>query len=108
MATTNILHLSDLHFGDGNPVRGEVLKGLLKVLRKLEPGWQPRILVMSGDLTCKGNPAGYTQLKTWLTGELFPLTGLTPQDCVICPGNHDIDRKVAKFVIGRTERWVSA
>ena len=56
---------------------------------------------MSGDLTSRGNPAGYTDLAAWLTKELFPITGLTPAVCVICPGNHDIDRKLAKSIIGR-------
>ena len=58
MATTNILHLSDLHFGDDH-------------------------LVISGDLTFQGREQGYTELADWLTNKLFPATELTPRDCLL-------------------------
>ena len=105
MATTNILHLSDLHFGwDGDATgradRAEVLNGLIKVVGKLGP---LHILVISGDLTCKGRQQGYTELKEWLP-KLLKAAKLNKKDCVICPGNHDIDRaEVAKLTAKITD-----
>ncbi len=89
----NILHLSDLHFGydrdtTAKQARSEVLNGLVKIAKDL----QPQLLVISGDLTYQGKEQGYTELADWLTNKLFAATGLKPEDCVICPGNHDLDR----------------
>jgi formylglycine-generating enzyme required for sulfatase activity len=103
----SVLHLSDLHFGydrdrTARAQREEALGLLVKPLSKLEPVWKPQILVISGDLTWQGKPEGYTQLADWLKEKLFPATGLTASDCVICPGNHDVDREAAEALQGHT------
>ena len=96
-----LLHLSDLHFGyardaTASAQRTQALGLLMKELGRLDDGWRPDILVISGDLTWQGKLAGYEELRKWLTEKLFPATGLTAANCVICAGNHDIDRKIAK------------
>ena len=96
----NLLHLSDLHFGydqddTARAQRALALDALVKELSRLEAEWRPQILVISGDLTWQGKPAGYTELGEWLTKKLFPATGLTAAGCVVCPGNHDLDRNAA-------------
>jgi formylglycine-generating enzyme required for sulfatase activity len=103
----NLLHLSDLHFGydrdeTARDQRREALDGLLKVLGRLEPEWTPHIVVISGDLAWQGRASGYTELGDWLTTKLFPATGLSAADCVICPGNHDLDRKATRALVKRT------
>ncbi len=103
MPVLNLLHLSDLHFGYnrtnlGKKQRAEALDLLIAALPKLAY----HVLAISGDLTWQGQSAGYTDLKQWLETKLFPATGLTAADCVFCPGNHDIDRKVTKHWIRRT------
>ena len=70
--TINVLHLSDLHFGYGEDAtasaqRALALEGLVRELGGLESEWRPQILVISGDLTWQGKPAGYTKLGEWLT-----------------------------------------
>ena len=103
---TNLLHLSDLHFGDQDATaraqRAGALDLLINELAKLEPDWNPHVLVISGDLSWRGMPAGYTELADWLSKKLFPVTGLTAAECVICPGNHDLDRKKARSLLDRT------
>ncbi|MBK5290284.1 MAG: SUMF1/EgtB/PvdO family nonheme iron enzyme [Acidobacteriia bacterium] len=94
----NLLHLSDLHFGsdhDGTArhQRNGALDPLLEELAKREPKLD--VLVISGDLSWQGKAAGYKELTKWLTGKLFPATGLSPAECVVCPGNHDLDREEA-------------
>lgn len=96
----NILHLSDLHFGydtDKTAIaqRATALRLLCDELKKLDKAWKPDIIVISGDLSWQGRPSGYTELAAWLTTKLFPATALSAQDCIICPGNHDLDREEA-------------
>ena len=102
----NLLHLSDLHFGydkdaTARAQRSESLDLLVKVVADLAADWKPSILVISGDLTWQGRAAGYAELGKWLTKKLFPAAGLTAADCVICPGNHDIDRRAAVSLADR-------
>ena len=104
----NLLHLSDLHFGfdrdqTSRAQRAASLDLLRKELAKLTPDWKPHVLVISGDLSWQGKPEGYTELSQWLTKKLFPDAGLTPADCIICPGNHDLDRKAARSLVDRTQ-----
>ena len=103
----NILHLSDLHFGDDHDKtataqRHSALDSMLAILRSLDPAEKPHIIVISGDLSCKGKAQGYEDLKLWLTDKLFKITELTPADCIICPGNHDVDRDAARGLVRRT------
>ena len=104
----NLLHLSDLHFGydkdaTARDQRTQALDLLVKELRRLTAEWKPNILVISGDLTYQGRPSGYPELAEWLTKKLFPATGLTAADCLVCPGNHDIDREAAFCLLDRTQ-----
>src|SRR5215813_5287896 len=97
----SLLHLSDLHFGydrdqTARTQRAEALDLMLKELGKLEAAWKPQVIVISGDLSWQGKPTGYTELAEWLTKKLFPATARTAEDCIICPGNHDLDRKIAR------------
>jgi 3',5'-cyclic AMP phosphodiesterase CpdA len=103
-----LLHLTDPHFGydkdaTARAQREEALGLLVKEVGKLAGEWKPRVLVISGDLTWQGRPRGYDELGEWLTKKLFPATGLTAADCVVCPGNHDIDREAAFSLEGRTD-----
>ena len=75
----------------------------MKEISGLKVDWKPNILVISGDLTWQGKAAGYTELAEWLTKKLFPATGLTAANCVICPGNHDIDREAAITLEARVD-----
>ena len=75
----------------------------MKVLGGLEREWRPHILALSGDLAWQARPWGYTELAEWLIKKLFPATGLSAADCVICPGNHDLDRNAALSLLDRTQ-----
>jgi formylglycine-generating enzyme required for sulfatase activity len=104
----NLLHLSDLHFGydkdaTARAQRDEALDLLVKEVHRLPTDWKPQILVISGDLTWQGRASGYPELGGWLTNKLFPAAGLKAGDCVVCPGNHDIDREAAACLERRTQ-----
>ncbi|MCX6630035.1 MAG: metallophosphoesterase, partial [Candidatus Solibacter sp.] len=104
----NLLHLSDLHFGYDQDATAQAQRGgsldlLVKEVRKLGADWKPDIVVISGDLTWQGKASGYAALAEWLTRKLLPAAGLGATDCVVCPGNHDIDREAAFCLDARTQ-----
>jgi len=96
-----ILHLSDLHFGwDGDERRRTdrdlALKGLLRLIRKIEPEWKPKIVCITGDIGWKGQASDYAEAGKWIS-EILDLLGLSPEALFLCPGNHDSNRVKAKL-----------
>ncbi len=65
MSTFQILHLSDLHVSaQGNFDRSVVLDPLIIRLKEdLEKGFQPEIVIMSGDIAFSGKPEEYELTK---------------------------------------------
>jgi hypothetical protein len=47
---------------------------------------------VSGDTAWKGRKQDYDKAKTWLR-KLLKILDLTPEDLILCAGNHDIDEK---------------
>jgi hypothetical protein len=92
-----ILHLTDLHFGwrSTSPIdladRQLTLDGILNSLSSLPAMWKPSVIVVSGDLGWAGKNDDYLLASEWLQ-KLITVCGLTWEDIVLCPGNHDIDR----------------
>jgi len=99
MSATTILHLTDLHFGMGSTPkdlaeRKVALDGLFTALMGLPAAWKPEIVCLSGDIGWRGAATDYAEAKEWLKSLLTCLK-LTANDLFLCPGNHDIDRKLA-------------
>jgi predicted MPP superfamily phosphohydrolase len=90
-----ILHLSDLHFEEGTSPRAS-LRWLLQDLRQDDRNF-PAIehveyLVLSGDLTHRGDDAGFDVARQFVE-HLIDELGLSSLRCVFVPGNHDIQRR---------------
>lgn len=102
---TRILHLSDLHFGAGDdPVVR--LEPLLSDLR--DKCWGPRgacpeYLVISGDLTNSASAAEFEKVHQFLDG-LMKALNISPERCVICPGNHDASWDTPDMYVWQPER----
>lgn len=102
-AIATILHISDLHFGwEGGDAsqKGErevSLNGLLSELSKLDVQWKPSIVCLTGDVGWSGAESNYTEAKGWLD-RLIECCSLDYQRLVVCPGNHDVFRQVARKV----------
>jgi hypothetical protein len=96
-----ILHLTDIHFGwegdnpSGQADRKVCLDGLLNEVKKLEGSWRPTVICLTGDIAWRGSTSDYDEARTWLEG-LLQVCGLTYAELVICPGNHDVIRPVAR------------
>ncbi|MGI9951090.1 metallophosphoesterase [Moorellaceae bacterium AZ2] len=91
-----ILHLSDLHFGaekgnaSGLDDREVVLRSLIDFIRAQPEEWHPQIVCISGDIGFAGKESDYAAAAKWLK-QLIDATGLSPNDIILCPGNHDAD-----------------
>lgn len=97
----NILHLSDLHFGDESITdstrRKNVLDKLIDILKNEDKSWKPHLMVISGDIGWKGAKDDYQLAKEWLHRLLSTLE-LTANELITCVGNHDIDLDDAEFL----------
>lgn len=84
--TATLLHISDPHFGDTNSVltRHEVECVLRNLLN--EAG-QDVLVVVSGDISFRGQEQGYSQASDALR-QVFG--GVSKKRIIVCPGNHDM------------------
>ncbi len=85
-----LMRLSDLHLADhvfpvenqpGNPT-------LAEHLREYSQKQRVAALLISGDITSKGNPGGFQDAKNLLQDLNSSIT-LNSENILICPGNHD-------------------
>lgn len=102
MDSIHILHLSDLHFGIRSADYSKDLKlrhenaidGLFATLRTLPkeyPGWCPNIIAITGDIAWEATESNYDEAAVFIK-ELLTIFHLSPENLVLCPGNHDVDR----------------
>jgi calcineurin-like phosphoesterase family protein len=92
-----ILHLSDLHFGTdfgfmasrpGGPTQQTLHEAIVQGLAQM--GVPPvGLLVISGDITTRGQNDGFLEAQFFLS-RLLPSLELSTEQVVIVPGNHDI------------------
>lgn len=105
----NILHLSDIHFGieptsDGYinsskiSERKLVLRKLIKKLKNMDKKWKPNVMVISGDIGWRGKSSDYKEARLWIE-ELMTTLSISSDHLIICPGNHDLDRSKAEFIV---------
>lgn len=108
---TTILHLTDLHFGCGTDSaqraeRDLILASLCNAVGNLEPEWKPHVACVTGDIGWAGKPEDYVKAEVWLK-TLVDRLGLTFADVLVCAGNHDTSRDIAR-TIGRPSSAVEA
>ncbi len=105
------LHVSDLHFGHGDKTYGWNQKTLFKLLKKdvkkaLEQ-WpelpRPQAIIVTGDIAFSGasrSAREYTDAAEFFV-ELSKTLGLEKSAVYCVPGNHDVQRGVAKDLVDR-------
>jgi predicted MPP superfamily phosphohydrolase len=88
-----VLHISDLHFGEDYGFNATskfgVARSLVQVITSNFVGTKPAALVVSGDLSTRGDPNGLTGARLFLE-ELAKALGIPREAVIIAPGNHDI------------------
>ena len=92
---TNLIHISDTHFGDPSPTfnRQAIKKALIKLINGIEGD---KILIISGDITFKACQQGYRDAEVFFS-ELIESCGIARANVIACPGNHDIVREGEPF-----------
>ncbi len=87
-----IVHVSDLHYADGDPFQIALIDALFKDLeQQLKSGLSPEVLVFSGDLV--NNPDDediYASFEERLLKPLLATLELSSDQVIFCPGNHDL------------------
>jgi 3',5'-cyclic AMP phosphodiesterase CpdA len=96
MASYGILHLSDLHFKTGDSP--EALLGPLREDLKSFVNIPIEFVVISGDLTDRGAPAGLALAADFIR-LLSNITKVPFDRFVVCPGNHDVEEVKSAFAL---------
>jgi len=105
------LHLSDLHFGHGDKTYGwdqkTVLSLLLQDVRKALTDWpelpRPQAILLTGDIAFSGGTISgseYHDAQKFLA-DLVEILKIDRDKVFLVPGNHDVQRDVAKILVER-------
>jgi predicted MPP superfamily phosphohydrolase len=87
-----IIHLTDLHFRYGQPFQTRLINALFEDVRqRVSAGASPDAIVFSGDLVQNPDDADtFKRFEEVFFRPLISIVGLTPQEVIFCPGNHDV------------------
>lgn len=100
MTDLEITHISDLHWDSTKSVDANVvIKPLLEDLRRSigEGLIAPDLLAFTGDLVNAGEtPSEFESAYEAFVAPAMDILGLDKDRVFICPGNHDISRKIAR------------
>jgi calcineurin-like phosphoesterase family protein len=95
-----LLHISDFHFGHDRTAskaeRTNTLDGLMRDLNDLDDEWRPNCVCVSGDIGFAGRLADYEEAEVFFR-KLLTLLKLDASRLILCPGNHDVNRTMARF-----------
>lgn len=95
------LHLSDFHLRPGRVQRFDqdrVLRGLVEFLEKDRQRFPLDGIFITGDLGFSGKPDEY-EIVVNLLKKLLDVTKVAPERMFVVPGNHDVDRRVGKWLL---------
>ena len=93
------LHISDMHFrGFQSFNRKEPADCILDAAREnLEKGWKPDFVAISGDIAYSADQGQYSDAICFLD-KLLQMLELQRDRVSMCPGNHDIDRSINRYL----------
>lgn len=101
---TNILHLSDLHFGSGkNKITQSIYDGFIEKLESFlanNETWKPSIVIVTGDIAFKGSEQNYEEAAIFF--EKLK-TKLGTNNIIFTPGNHD--KTMPKAHLDIVKKW---
>lgn len=102
MTEVKILHLTDIHAGKGELAdedgktgipKAERLKQLERLSGYLAAMPKPDFVVVSGDISIRGDRGGLERFKAWLEREINNGVLPGPERFLLVPGNHDVTRR---------------
>ena len=80
-------------------LRSEIVRDINVMRRKI--GTNPEVILISGDIAFAGDKDEYEYATRWLT-ELCEKIDAPMSSIFICPGNHDVTRKIADRAVVRS------
>src|SRR5215207_1869221 len=94
------LHLSDFHFGKDQYGQISILEHILAEIRsEVGKGLGPDFVFLTGDIADKGRKDQYEGFDRFFLHPLLEILGTSHLGHVfLIPGNHDIDRTIARSV----------
>ncbi len=95
------LHLSDFHLKPNRIQRydqDKVLRGLIEFLESERKRFPLDAIFITGDLAFSGSSAEYALVVEFLQ-KLLEVTGVAAERMFVVPGNHDVDRRVGKWLL---------
>jgi predicted MPP superfamily phosphohydrolase len=95
------LHLSDFHLRPGLIKRfdqDKVLRGLIEFLNRNQKSFPLDGIFITGDLGFSGVGSEYELVVDFLK-QLLEVTKVPSERVFVVPGNHDVDRRVAKWLL---------
>ncbi|HDM8167166.1 TPA: metallophosphoesterase [Vibrio harveyi] len=98
--TLNILHISDVHFqaNEKTHTQDRIVEALVEAVQNYEKPID--YCVFTGDLANHALASEYKLAESWLE-DIFSAMDNPEAKMLICPGNHDVDRKLIKPVTAR-------
>lgn len=96
MPVLRILHISDLHFRDGqNWDSSDVLVNATNKIKEiLASERRPDLVAITGDIAFAGKAAEYQTAYEWISRTFLDRENFDPANILIVPGNHDVDRNL--------------
>lgn len=98
------IHLSDLHFGAGSVKhrfdQKSVMRAILRDVKDNAPRGVDRIFI-TGDIAFSAQPAEYIEAKSAMD-KIAAAAGVGSDRLRFVPGNHDIDRRIARKALARS------
>lgn len=100
------LHLSDIHFRaseldkpyDPNlGLRDDMIEDVRDMVERLDR--KIDVILISGDIAFAGKDEEYDFALRWIRDTLCPASGCEPEDVIVIPGNHDVDRRLGKSAV---------
>ena len=94
-----LAQITDCHFTakQGQRLHGIDVDATLAKVIELLRRWQPERLLITGDLSDRGDPASYQRLRKAVRGLGVPINAI--------PGNHDIKHNLHRHFIGGKNRF---
>lgn len=95
------LHVSDFHLRPSRVARYEqdrVLDGLVRFLERDRASFPLDLVFVTGDLAHSGKAEEYALVEALLR-RLLATTAVPPERLFVVPGNHDVDRRVGRWLL---------
>lgn len=106
MPIINILHISDLHFQNGNEEQCDFISNFLNDIASNSLKSLCKFVVFSGDLVQSPNRENYDGVKSYFIKPLMEILQLPLDHFFLVPGNHDVSKNEIEISSEMSEQFI--